>query len=882
MSVKTLGSELNSIHDTILIKKSKFDSIVLSLQEYETNKTTELDNLLNEIKETSRNLNNVLYLLEEELEKLLNETDYYIDNTLYYEEVLPVIKDKFINIFNNYLTLFETYELQIEEIVGENIDNIINQIELSNKSYKFNIYNVNNTNNDSKNYLQAISHGNTWVSGKFSDEYLAKSITGSITTFHSKLKYDEKIIDYCDNQSNSIYEVVLYHPDYGMIYYKTTGSKESRPIIDQKTKLPFYNIDVYSDGFLGELSELKSQYEILYGINYIEESNSNSSNRRKIPFLSTFSNIATDTPDIKKFNSKGQLDTKFFIYKINVHEAPESVYPSLFFVGQNKDTDDSITKEFTKTDNSTTTSFINLHRSSLKQQTNNLYTTLEPHALLSNDTDENINENFKLNPQQDAAGFIENNSSYFMINIRRNDISRLGSVMVNVSGSGTTIFNYYYDDEYHKKAAKNTIIGTLKNTNIKRKNNNSFFNNLFDYWTSKVYQTIGMGHRFYPNYLKYKLNNLNNKIYYRSNVSKIQSNQPFGVYQDLFSDNYVLGLSQVNLETNPEEFKNTSSNQTKLRNDSRLDYLPFLLRYLGSQFTLKKYSIDNLPNQSDSYHDHNNDLLLGYEEYFDFYQDPNNLDIFWWMANDVRYYQQNPKILEYMWYLDLPGSLQTSNNFYSIINSTLNKNNVSDQISEQDLIWVKEQLNKYIDESFYQNTEYSSGDIGKLMIISYNIENPDIIFNGLYAKAGSVLKIDEYPEAFKIFQHKFDNDIDSDKSCNSLTEFALPNLSDKYILGADDNTILTKEDSILPKIDLKIKFDSESNSENSNFTGLISNTKPVGDNIPITGVITGSYGNGFNLSDKILIKHNSESLKNKGNDVRVDIYIKVRNYILYK
>lgn len=847
MTSKTLGIELNSIIEAVLIKKEKFEIAINTLNNSTSEKIESLESIIEEIENTIYNLNNTIILLENKLYELQIDSGLFLDDTIFYRDILPSIKNNFREIFTNYLDLFSLYESQIESEIHQKLDELLLGI-ANNRDYNTNVFNywlmkenVDINNEYKKEYFIDGTFGNKWHSGKFYDDYLNKDVDGSLEVFHLKQNKNEMYNDFSSGNPTPIYENIIYHPDYGMLHYRSIGNNSNRTgFLNPENGLPNINFEIISDDeFRGEITELAGINNIRFQTNFSENQLVNQ-NHKKIKYGVSLSHVASNNQSIIKTNESGQIQRKAFLHKICVHEPEEHLLPSLFFIGQNKDSETEFTKSFTKSDNNTE-SFLNPYRRITKETENSEVQISLLQNAFESDVESTLNENYQIPSQTDL--FFGVASSLNLINYRNNKISNL---IRNLSPNSNSYLNtdYYYDDILHEFGSEKIIVADCKNNSMEI-NSYDFFSN----YIHKIYQDKQVQH--ICNYNKYQTNN--NSIL--NTLGLLSNGAKYHVGKQLKENFFFCTLMLQNLDVSLYE-------NLVLRNDSRLNNYSLIERFINLNSTLNNTS--NLPTRDNTQTNYN------YLDYCDLYINPLKFERYWWRNNESLYNSKD-KIISYgQGFLFSPKNNQ---NYYSIINSSYNSLNMAyiDNTDINDIMnLIYEYQSKILEEE--KKTSFASR-IGELIYIPYSIENPNLIFNNKFAKAGSVLDKKEYSEAYSIFGDKYRDEINDDESFNIYNDFVLPSFRDKYLIGADSTNIMEIEEDAIPKLDFSIYFDTDSNLEDAKFTGPISKNKGE---IPYIGINFGKYGYGGS-SQKIEISTRSKSPITKGNDMRVDIYIRVKD-----
>ena len=171
-------------------------------------------------------------------------------------------------------------------------------------------------------------------------------------------------------------------------------------------------------------------------------------------------------------------------------------------------------------------------------------------------------------------------------------------------------------------------------------------------------------------------------------------------------------------------------------------------------------------------------------------------------------------------------------------------------------------------------TESDKVPLGNIITLPFSQDNPKFLYDNenIYARAGTVLNIDEFEEFYKLTLNKYSVDIEIEEDYDVRKQFIVPDFRDKYFIGTSDETeVLQTVKQCLPNMKLELEYDSDIDEENSLYNGIISDTSGSSS----LAVLGGSTGVGLSKSS-IKISHNSHSSKTKGNDLRVDVYIKVK------
>lgn len=832
MNVKTFGVEINSIIENILIKRTTFDVLINKLNTVSKETIDELDSLIQEINLTIQNINNTLNQMENILYKINLETETFLNNEKFYLEVLPILKDKFIVLFESYLELFNSFEIQIRNYLEEKIDTIVQDQNIE-KEYLFNIFNYDKIKEDveinniyNKKYSNNQFYGYSWYSGKFDDSYLKKDIVGSLELLHIDDFKNKKNNDFLGQNGNNIYENVIYHPDYGMVIYRSVGkSTNNTNYRDFSNNMIHEMIDIITDdNFSGEIVEEKNTKSSFINIEngiFLENKDLNKDSKT-IPLRISLSHIASNNTSI----DRSGLVEKFFIHKIKVLNCRNNILPSMFYIGQNKDLDNTISVNYVKTDNATNESILNVNRNKLIGNKNNLSLSSEKIIEFYKDNNENLLYDKFLSPIN--ALFQNYDSSHFYLTYRNKKMVLLESVL-NKNADTYTITNYILENSVF--GIDQRIIGTSKKG--KRRIISDY--DLFYHFTPKIINNNSNQYLFNDKNIKTHKDN-----YLIDSLGVLFGLHPFGINIERNSNLFISTVFNINKDYE-------KINQTKLRNDYRKLNFSYYDKFLSQKYGIKEvvtpekiniyYLIDHFSYLKDGFNIQNNS---------------------WFIANNKSTFDS----------ISNPFGLSLK------INSVISDILTGDSLNLIDDAYLFEKdINSIISNVLIElSDEYREGAIGTLKYIPYDIENPKLIFNGTYAKAGSVLNRKEYPEAHEVFKDKYL--FEALEPITSSDEFALPAFNDKYIIGAKDETeIMQTIDDALPLLNFEFEFDHSSSEENSKYNGLLVTEFDTEENT--IGVNEGIFGKGAG-TQKLELKHKSKSSVTKGNDFRVDIYIRVK------
>lgn len=850
MNAKSFGVEINNILEQILVKKASFETLIKRLDEITKERTEELDSLIDEINTTSNNIANTLTKMETLFDSTVLATDSFIKDLDFYNRVLPTLKNKFISIFQNYLELFINYESQIREYIENKIDEIINTQNIQ-KGYKKNVFNYEVVKNDehlssyyNKKYIHPTK-GYHWYYGKFYDEYLKKDIDGSLSLFHWENTKIRRVHDFLGNSGNNIYEHIMYHPDYGMLYYRSIGRSENMTNYHfPTTQILNHNIEiVVDDDFKGEFSEVKNR--ITSWVRKDAWPETQTKNTEYIPMGIELTHISTKTN-----KDKQNMSESYFIHKINIQNDRISRLPHYFYIGQNKDihVQANFTQTFTKNDNSTDT-FLNPNRRTDKLYSgNNVMGYKKTWLKISNDAyygdnDETINLNKSSSPlpiSVDQNGFESAVESYYILNYRGKKLSLLSSSSNKVSNV-QNISWWNTNDGLDLMDRGIVFLGyTKRNKTIDFKNRNGLFTRWYPFLThhEKNMQTV---------YTDSKLNR--EEEYARVTprpVGLMMSGSPIDIIQDMQTGMYM----GSQLRQSPEFYR---MNTINIRLNYRLIRQIYTYNYEVVNWNI---NTDNTgPNNASGRHT----WRITYNEaFYPLVDDIGTLNKYWYYSNydsNITNYHANDCNFA------LIDPLGTD---YNIVTGKVVNLIDSKRIFQRD-------IDDIVSELLEELTEIQAEPIGTLKYIPYDIKSPKTLFNGTYAKAGSVLNKNEYPEAYKIFGDKYV--LEASEVITSSEEFAIPSFDDRYLIGGDSTNALEIDDDAIPKFDLEISFDSATAGDKTKYTGII--TKEHIDDESVVGVHLGEIGKGGQLTN-LEINHKSTASVTKGNDFRTDIYIRVK------
>lgn len=851
MNAKSFGVEINNILEQILVKKASFETLIKRLDEITKERTTELDSLIDEINTTSKNIANTLTKMESLFDDTVIATDSFVKDLDFYNRVLPTLKNKFISIFQNYLELFINYESQIREYIENKIDEIINTQNIQ-KGYRKNVFNYEIVKNDpylstyyNKKYIHP-SKGYHWYYGKFYDEYLKKDIDGSLSLFHLENTKIRRVHDFLGNSGNNIYEHIMYHPDYGMLYYRSIGRSENMTNYHfPTTQVLNHNIEiVVDDDFKGEFSEVKNR--ITSWVRKDAWPETQSKNTEYIPMGMELTHISTKTD-----KDKQNMSESYFIHKINIQNDRISRLPHYFFIGQNKDihAQANFTQTFTKNDNTTDT-FLNPNRRTDKLYNGNIVMGYRKTWIKSSndsfymDNDETINLDKNSTANQisvDLNGFEGGIESYYILNYRGKKLSLLSSVSNKVNNA----LNISYWNTNDGLDLMDRGIVFLGYTKRNKTNHFKKENGLFTRW----YPFILHHERSVQNV--YTDSRINREEEYNRAAPRpvgiIMSGHPIEIVQDMNLGMYI--GSQIRCSSDFYRMNIASI---------RLNYRLFRQLY-HYNIEVVNWNIQQDNTGSDNPNAGRYTWRITYNEsFYPLVDDIGTLNKYWYYSdydNNITNYHAN----DCNFALIDPQGKDSNIVTGKVVNLIDSK-----RIFQRD-------INNIVSELLEELTELQAEPIGTLKYIPYSIESPKTLFNGTYAKAGSVLNKKDYPEAYKVFGDKYI--LEASEVITSSEEFAIPNFENKYLIGGDSSNIMEIDEDAIPKFDLEIGFDSATAGDKTKYTGII--TKEHIDEESVVGVHLGEIGKGGQLTD-LEINHKSTASVTKGNDFRTDIYIRVK------
>lgn len=848
MNAKSFGVEINNILEQILVKKASFETLIKRLDEITKERTTELDSLIDEINTTSKNIANTLTKMESLFDDTVIATDSFVKDLDFYNRVLPTLKNKFISIFQNYLELFINYESQIREYIENKIDEIINTQNIQ-KGYRKNVFNYNVIKDDpdfnnpiNRKFINPIN-GYQWYFGKFYDEYLKKDIDGSLMFFHINDEPKRKYKDFLGNNGNTIYDQILYHPDYGMLYYRSIGRGENMTNYHfPTTQVLNHNIDiVVDDDFKGEFAEVKNGlFSYNRRIQNWEQRNPQYS--KPIPLMVQLTHISTKTT-----KDKPNMSESYFIHKVRNLNSKWRKMPDRYFIGQNKDINAqaSLTKTHTKNDNSTDT-FLNTYRRTDLNKNNTKANVLGQQFYrvrpFFEETEEYMVEDFtsgKITLSNNDAHFwpvtIE---SHYILNYRNKKISLLSS---SVTDAVPNITYWNTNDGLDLLDRGIIFLGTTKRhkTNFFKKENG-----LFTRWYPQCSTHEKNVYNVVTDYNAIRQTEINQVVL--RPMGLIMSGHPIELTQDartgwlwggaLWSSPDFYRMNIISIRANMHLIRRCNS---------------YALEACNMNINTNNWGSISTGGKKVSKHIYN-------ESFYPLVDDIGTLNKYWYYSNhdnNITNYHANDCNF---------ALIDPQGKDYNIVTGKVVNLIDSKRIFQRD-------INNIVSELLEELTELQAEPIGTLKYIPYNIEAPKTLFNGTYAKAGSVLNKKEYPEAYKVFGDKYI--LEASEVITSSEEFAIPNFEDKYLIGGDSSNILEIDEDAIPKFDLEIGFDSATAGDKTKYTGII--TKEHIDEESVVGVHLGEIGKGGQLSD-LEINHKSTASVTKGNDFRTDIYIRVK------
>lgn len=846
MNAKSFGVEINNILEQILVKKASFETLIKRLDEITKERTEELDSLIDEINTTSKNIANTLTKMETLFDSTVLATDSFIKDLDFYNRVLPTLKNKFISIFQNYLELFINYESQIREYIENKIDEIINTQNIQ-KGYKKNVFNYDLIKDDpeynnqfNRKFVNPIK-GYQWYYGKFYDEYLKKDIDGSLMLFHLNDESRRRYKDFLGNNGNMLYDQILYHPDYGMLYYRSIGRGENMTNYHfPTTQVLNHNIEiVVDDDFKGELSEVK-QYVFAYNRRFANYENRSPQLSKAIPFMMQLTHISTKTN-----KDKQNMSESYFIHKIRNLNSKWRKMPDRYFIGQNKDSNaqSSLTKTHNKNDNTTDT-FLNPYRRVDLNKNNvkgNLFGQMSNKvAPFWSETEDTIVEDYTssiINLNSENHFWPVTIESHYIFNYRNKKMSLLSS---NITDAVPNIAYYNTNDGLDLMDRGIVFLG------VSKRNKTNFFKNengLFTRWYPQGSIHEKNVTNVVTDYMQIRQEEINQVVI--RPMGLVMSGHPIELTQDartgwfwggaLWSPNDYYRLNTFSFRPNTHLIRRCNPYALEACNQN-INTDNWGTRQTGQKVSRKIYN----------------------EAFYPLVDDIGTLNKYWYYSNhdtNITNYHANDCNFA------LIDPLGTD---YNIVTGKVVNLIDSKRIFQRD-------IDNIVSELLEELTEIQAEPIGTLKYIPYDIKSPKTLFNGTYAKAGSVLNKNEYPEAYKIFGDKYV--LEASEVITSSEEFAIPSFDDRYLIGGDSTNALEIDDDAIPKFDLEISFDSATAGDKTKYTGII--TKEHIDDESVVGVHLGEIGKGGQLTN-LEINHKSTASVTKGNDFRTDIYIRVK------
>ena len=837
MLTKTLGLEITSIINQALLKRDEVLNLINKVLDEASDTCIQVDLIVKKIVDTIIETENSLNIIENELYNLEIKANEFSNMDSFYNDILPQTKEKYIQILESYFNLLFNFEEIIENKILVKINELKEQGNFE-RDINYNVYNYNSikeeSNEYSKDYLYPSVLDYTWYSGKFEDGYLDKEIVGSLSLFHIKEDKNERLIDFISGNSNTIYENILFHPDYGMIHYISTGvNQNNTSIMDPESMYSDYQHFIQvNDEFNGEISEIKNIPFVNHGT--FSEISGLSNESKLFKMFLNYSHIASNNQGSKKLLKDGSFEIKYFIHKIKALEPRDLEIPSYFFIGQNKDTDDANFTQYIDSKNASSESnrFLTPYRDRTKGTNWNIGSLKDVHNILL-DTGETLNKDNKMISKTGLfTGF---KSSQIIMNFRNNKFTLLQHRVVNNSNN-QAISKYVYDTISY--GANLTIPFTSRNS--------ARLNHYYDLYENLTFRIL-------PGVVQNQDKTLVSgqgwiNIHCVSPIKNgiLHSCSRFDIVQNPFTSRFAGSFIQSNL-------MNASIPATSVRNDVHLFGATFLTKYeqgdLSRNAALTTY---------------NKQLIFNYNIYEFFNIDNDNM-----RYNKVFY----TSLIKDIWYRNTAYTLngycnktRGVNNLFSVIDGSANEINSGGAIDTAFLEELKEKVKEEL--SVYSNNV----PLGNIIAIPFSQDNPIFLYDNdnVYAKSGSVLNKEEFKEFYELIRNKYTPNKYAEYDI--MTEFVLPDLSNKYLVGTTTlNNALSTIDQIIPDLGLEITFDADIDEENSLYNGIISD-QPGSDFLPVVG---GGYGIGL-AKESIRIPHMSESAYTKGNDLRVDMYIKVK------
>lgn len=606
MNAKTFGAEINSILQQIIIKKSDFNALLNRLLEIVDETDEELNQLIDSIKETTRNVSNAISKMEKMFASLEERTNEYVNSNTLLEELFIKLKQKFITIFQEYLKIYSNYEKQIRDYLITSLENMIANNQLN--TYDYNVYNnqkirqIKEINNDYYRYNQPFGQYE-WYSIKYDDKWIREQINfpdspvkmNWISLTKLEEVTDKVPLDGLGNGGSKIFDIVLYHPDRGMIYYRTNGFSENLTnymfyqTMREYPKVDFVCCDLCNSQNFGIndmhlLPQLEKYIRRYTGTALDSTSNSNIANTieriQMLPFLFVFkiSNwIAmtnrTDSYIIQKVKSLAGRDMRepdTYLISRN-RENPQTTNTDHLiemFTSENLPTaaktvriDENYADFYTllprnddiaNSDIAGTTMLRNIYNSpdGKKNIVNNQIiknSNIGIKKRLEDDYEKLANEKLIDNSNPDRFSYYDFNQNLVYESLQtsvRAPIIPMLSRIDNQKDQNITIPNYAITDGYQQINDKNLFIGTIKRhrtlkdrpkTNEKKKY--PIETNLFDRWIPRVEYRMSKGLEYTESTSYYA--SITPRNTYRNHAGRLRSIMVTDLSKNLYKNTFI-------------------------------------------------------------------------------------------------------------------------------------------------------------------------------------------------------------------------------------------------------------------------------------------------------------------------------------------------------
>ena len=854
----TLGLNLERIYATILVTRDELERLKDSIRNLAEDNIEIITTILNSIDDVQATIEGEYNTFHKLWKKALVEFNSFMDDTEWVNSILPKYKDAYAEKLNLFLDRFNS----IVQICKDFFDNFLDEkYSSSTTKYKLdkNPYWSQRTDITTqseevrKSFSLPDTAGYNWYSGKITDEYLqVKNEIIMINKFeHSK---NTSLLDFV-LKGNTITETLLFHPKYGSLNYISAGrERNTSGVVDRETQTPFLKLILKNmDEFNGQYNELKSKYIAKNLDSNLGDINLN--NEKMMPEYTGLLRHNTNDPLVA---SQGD---SYFIVKMRDNVPLKTKTPKNFHISRasinGNGLNDTIQNEFSSEINtdkkeSILSSYITTVKEKSDEAANKyprkmdtLLLNIDKYNNLIVDNNETIVAHFPihLNYKKDVVDGDIIGASYgaSFINFQNEKILR-AAVYFKRKESDTehNILISEYSDirdgniSYYKKGGFGKYTkeyDLFRNYVLKIRN---IFNNNF----------IPIGqHRLLVGYFG------NEDILRFESGSHLFLDYPYEVLKD-------------------EIFRTININRLSINNDGLLKgfYSELATEHLmsGSSFAMNL----NMAWEETFF----KPAVFAYNEYFDVFGNPNRYDNVFaapflgsavqgtdlQSVSNVKKNYRTIYNLSYKYSGDTKSDSFTSNNTSrSLLNNTT--------LSDTDVDVIKEGFYKELDTKL---NKYHSLFIGTIIFIPYNPDNPDTIKG--YAKAGSILSKEDYPEAYAIFGDKY-----SELLTDPIEEgkFALPNLDSRYLEYTNKKIEVNQlhEDKI-PNLNYTIKFnDKEPTGDIDNREGFLSESE---ESLSSVNLATGKSGG--TDRKKIKIGYNSSATITSGPDFKLDFYIRVK------